>query len=147
MPKFLAVDFGLTRIGLAFSEGELALPIEPIQNDQNALAKIRDESTFRKVEFIIVGLPLGLTGNQTQATISAIAFARDLARISTIPVRMLDERLTTKVAAGELRDGGYSSKTAKSRIDSQSAVQILNSAISQSKLGKQPGIGLEELDD
>lgn len=146
MPSYFAIDFGLTRIGLAFSEGDLALALDAIRNDQDSFSSIAKQVSSRNSELIIVGLPLGLAGNSTQATENAVHFARQLSKLVQIPVRLLDERLTTKSAAARLRESGHSAKSAKSLIDSQSAVQILDSALTQSKLGKTPGVDLENFD-
>ena len=146
MPRYFALDFGLKRIGLAFSEGELALALDAISNDQDSISSIARQVESRNSELIIVGLPLGLAGNSTHATENAVLFARQLSKRVQIPVRLLDERLTTKSAAARLRESGHNAKSSKALIDSQSAVQILDSALAQSKLGKTPGVDLENFD-
>lgn len=146
MPRYFALDFGLKRIGLAFSEGELALALDAISNDQDSISSIAKQVESRNSELIIVGLPLSLAGNSTHATENAVLFARQLSKRVQIPVRLLDERLTTKSAAAKLRESGHNAKSSKALIDSQSAVQILDSALTQSKLGKTPGVDLENFD-
>ncbi|MBS3779843.1 MAG: Holliday junction resolvase RuvX, partial [Desulfovermiculus sp.] len=78
--RVLALDFGLKRIGLALSdpEGRMALPYTTLIRKENSrlLAQIQDIVDQEKVECLVVGLPLGLNGEETLSTRQARNFAR-----------------------------------------------------------------------
>ncbi len=146
MSRLLAVDFGSQRIGLAVSEGQLVIPLDPLPSDISSAKQIADICKDRQISKLLVGLPLSLSGSRTRSTELAISFAQELASESNIEVRLIDERLTTVSAASKLRESGRDSRTAKNLVDSQSAAEILESALNQIRLGRNPGIGLSEID-
>lgn len=146
MSRLLAVDFGSQRIGLAVSEGQLVIPLDPLPSDISSAKQIADICKDRQISKLLVGLPLSLSGDRTRSTELAISFAQELASESNIEVRLIDERLTTVSAASKLRESGRDSRTAKNLVDSQSAAEILESALNQIRLGRNPGIGLSEID-
>jgi putative Holliday junction resolvase len=90
---------------------------------------------------VYVGDPLSLSGGETDSTTDARSLAVELSASISAPVRMIDERFTTVTAASKLRASGISAKDSKSIIDSASAVEILESALSYEKCsGLAPGI-------
>jgi putative Holliday junction resolvase len=130
LTRLLAVDFGSQRIGLAVSEGQVVIPIESIANHSGSVSQILAICQERLISRVLIGLPLSLSGARTKST--------DLA--------FIDERLTTVSATSKLRESGKDSRGAKKLVDSQSAAEILESALNQIRLGRNPGIGLEEID-
>lgn len=148
----LAVDVGKVRVGLAISDfhGILASPLQNIarQTDDSAtvrlvLEAIADESVIEAY----FGLPVSMAGNSSASTADAASLARAFAQASTIPVRMIDERLTTVSATSALRSSGKNSKDGRKVIDQIAATLILEQALAMEKnLGKQPGVALGELD-
>jgi putative Holliday junction resolvase len=103
-----------------------------------SLANLVDEHDVMEV---YVGDPLSLSGKQTDSTSDARSLAAELSQAISIPVRLVDERFTTVTAATKLRASGISAKDSKSIIDSASAVEILESALSFEKIsGVAPGI-------
>jgi putative Holliday junction resolvase len=83
---------------------------------------------------VVVGLPLTLTGEEGPAAVQARAFASDLAvAIRPVPVRLVDERMTTAAAARSLRAAGVRGTTGRTKsrqvIDAAAAAEILNSAL------------------
>jgi putative Holliday junction resolvase len=143
----LALDSGDARIGLAVSEGSLVLPIEAIPNDDHAISKILREVESRLISIIYLGLPLNLSGELSSAARKAILLGRTIASQTTVPVRMIDERLTTKSAALMLRSAGKNAKSSKKIIDAQAAAIILEAALQQEVMGRPAGKALEEFDD
>ena len=142
----LAVDVGRVRIGVAVCdrEGILASPLDAVTRSSDLsetislLANLVD--THGVIE-VYVGDPLSLSGRQTDSTSDARSLAADLSQSISIPVRLIDERLTTVTAATKLRASGISAKDSKSIIDSASAVEILESALSFEKnSGVAPGV-------
>lgn len=141
----LALDVGKARIGVALSQGSLALPHSVIQNDTKALASIRELVSALNPAVIYVGLPLSLSGAFTPSTNFAVDFAKELSQLVSCEIRFIDERLTSKSASGALRSAGKNSKQQKSIIDASAAAVILDFALSSERDGF-AGKRLEELD-
>jgi putative holliday junction resolvase len=101
--RVLALDYGSARCGCALSDptGTLATPIDPIERPgtRRGFARVTDLVRERGVERVVVGLPLGLSGADTDQTREARAFADRLAGAVAVPVEMYDERFTTAIAA------------------------------------------------
>jgi putative Holliday junction resolvase len=141
----IAIDVGTVRLGIAVcdQEGILASPLEALRRSsetaQTVSALVELVKLHQAVE-VYVGEPLSLSGKESDSTNDARSIALDLASALTVPVRMIDERFTTVSAATKLRAAGISSRDSKSLIDSASAVEILESALSQEKSsGLAPG--------
>jgi putative Holliday junction resolvase len=142
----IAVDVGLARIGVAISVDSLAIPHSVISQGQTAIAQLVDIYNEKNAECIYVGLPLSLRGGHTASTRMAIDFA-ELIALQGIPVRLIDERLTSKTAQQSLRQAGKNAKQQKSIIDASAACLILEFALASEKHGELAGRGLDNLDD
>lgn len=145
MSRRLAVDVGSARIGLAISEGTLALPLETLVADAQAITRIQEIASSRDVEVVYVGLPLNLKGEFTASTTKAIEFAQLLENVGIV-VRMIDERLTTKSAQNMLQKAGKKVKESREYIDAQAAALILDFALS-SERGNLAGMTLNDIAD
>lgn len=93
---------------------------------------------------IIVGLPRSLSGGEGPAAVKnrerALALVSALAAAGwPVPVRLLDERLTTVSAARQLRESGRRAKAQRSVIDSAAAVAILEHALASERAQGTPG--------
>lgn len=141
----LAVDVGQSRVGLAISEGSLALPLEVIPAGESAANQVLELARARGVEAIYVGLPLSLNGSFTASTQNSVEFANRLG--AEFEVRMIDERLTTKSAQSRLREGGKNSKQSRGIVDAQAAALILEFALQSERDGRLSGKTIGELDD
>ena len=102
--RVLALDYGSARCGCALSDptGTLATPIEHIERPgtRRGLARVADLVRERDVGRVVVGLPLGLSGDDTDQTRETRAWADRLAdRVRPVPVELYDERFTTAIAA------------------------------------------------
>lgn len=145
----LAIDVGDARIGVASCDpdGILATPVETVPGRDvpaahRRLKQLVDE--YEPIE-IVVGLPRSLKGGEGPAAVKVRAFTQDLARlVAPIPVRLVDERMTTVTASQGLRASGVKSKKGRSVIDQAAAVIILQQALeSERASGKAPGEGVE----
>lgn len=133
----LGVDVGKARIGVARSDfhGMLATPVETVQRDHESetdLTRISDIAAELDAFEIVVGLPLNLRGERTLSTDDATGFADRLAvRLAPagIRIRLVDERLSTVSAQGQLRQAGKKTKQSRSIIDQAAAVVILQHAL------------------
>lgn len=126
----LGVDVGRARVGLARSDrdGLLATPVETVARDLKGSADIEHiVSVARDLDAleIIVGLPIALSGAHTASTQDALEFAERLVAAIDLPVRTVDERLSTVSAHAALRSAGRKTKTHRSVIDQVAAVIIV----------------------
>jgi putative Holliday junction resolvase len=118
--RVLALDYGSARCGCAISDptGVLATPIEPVLRpmSRRGLGRLRALAGELDVDRVVVGLPLSLSGADSEQTREARGFADALRRELTVPVELYDERFTTRLAE---RDGGTASE------DSRAAAHLL----------------------
>ena len=131
----LGIDLGSRRIGVARSDasGLMAFPVTTVargQGDLDALARLVDE--HEAVE-VIVGLPRHLSGADGPASEAARDFASALAQLVRVPVRLVDERLTTVSAQRSLHESGRSVRTSRAVIDQAAAVVIVESALERER--------------
>ncbi|WP_440311481.1 Holliday junction resolvase RuvX [Leucobacter chromiireducens] len=144
----LGIDVGKARVGVARSDlhGMLATPLETVARatDGDAdLARIAAIAAELDAFEVIVGLPLNMRGERTLSTDDAVGFAEQLAArlaSTTVPVRLVDERLSTVSAQGQLRQAGKKTKQSRSIIDQAAAVVILQHALDTERAqGTAPG--------
>ena len=132
----LAFDYGDVRIGVAVCDpdGILATPLEFLATkDPSLKSSILALCEEYEPTKIYVGLPLNLSGEESESTKKALAFSDLLGRLVSCPVKLIDERLTTSSASASLSQSGLSAKDARKKIDSQSAVIILESGLAQDR--------------
>lgn len=127
----LAVDVGTVRIGLARSDatGTLAVPLDAIRAGEESVASVVGLVREWEAIEVVVGLPLHLDGRAGASADLARAWAQSLAEQVRIPVRLVDERLSTAQAQRALRESGMSTRQSRSLIDSASAVMVLQGAL------------------
>jgi putative Holliday junction resolvase len=122
--RVLALDYGSARCGCALSDptGILATPIDPIERPatRKGFARVVDLVRDRGAERVVVGLPLSLSGADTDQTREARAWADRLAAAVPVPVELYDERFTTAIAAREF--GPHPPRTSE---DSRAAAVLL----------------------
>jgi putative Holliday junction resolvase len=132
----IAFDYGDVRIGVAASDADSIL-VSPVTtlltSSKNLLKEI--SAIFEDISpiEIYVGRPTNLSGLDGLATSKAIDFSKELESITPIPIKLIDERMSTVSASKQLREAGKDSKHAKSMIDMAAAVAILEFAISVEK--------------
>lgn len=127
--RVLALDLGAKRVGVAVSD-ELrltarplaALPRAPWKRLVNSLAGLCESFDVR---LLVVGLPLRLDGVEGDAAREARRSARNLELSLKLPVRLQDERLTSKDAEDSLRVRGFGAAEVSERVDSEAAAIIL----------------------
>ncbi len=124
----LGLDIGEKRTGVAISNeiSLLCTPLEYISSNDNFLEKISNIIQEKKVKKIIIGLPKLLSGKEGERA----KFSRSISNLiksnhKAIKVILWDERLTTKQAEKYLLETMTNKKKIKEKIDSASAVLIL----------------------
>lgn len=133
--RALGVDWGEERIGLAVSDetGTIASPYKVIKNGGKAAAAVVNAASVTGAEEIVVGYPLTLTGQEGPAAERVQEFARDIQRRVSVPVKLIDERFTTKSAEEKLRAAGASPQKIKKTADAAAAALILQTYLDVSK--------------
>lgn len=118
--KILAVDYGLKRIGLAYSEGSFAEPVGKlvVKNPTDALEKVLRTAHTYEVDLIVVGLP-------DPDSIGAHLFGEKLTKNGNFPIEFIDETLSSVTAVEKLKTQPL--KKRKELIDSAAASLILTS--------------------
>jgi putative pre-16S rRNA nuclease len=131
--RILALDVGDRRIGLAISDamGMLASPLQIIENKNIAAACREIEVIARDKEArkIIVGLPLSMSGEDSEQTAKTREFADNLAEIVKLPVVFCDERLSTVTAANLHREVKTGRGKPRQRLDAMAAAVILQGCL------------------
>ena len=129
MPRFLGIDYGTKRIGLAVSDPDatIASPLRTIQSrgdagqDAMAVAAVAREY---EVDELVVGLPLNMDGTEGEQVKISRAFGEALQRETGLPVSYCDERLSSFEADELLRPAELTRKKKKARRD-RVAAQIM----------------------
>ncbi|MDO5698801.1 MAG: Holliday junction resolvase RuvX [Dermatophilus congolensis] len=159
----IGVDVGSVRVGVATCDPDaiLATPVRTVARggsgggdtasgaaDNSAVAE-NDSSLTGIAELVastgaievVVGLPRSLSGEEGLAAQTARAYAKSLAaKVAPVPVRLLDERLTTVDAHRALYSSGRSGRAHREVVDQVAAVMILQSALDAERdTGREPG--------
>ncbi|MDR1824190.1 MAG: Holliday junction resolvase RuvX [Bifidobacteriaceae bacterium] len=151
MARWLGVDAGAARVGLALSDpaGKLAMPLATLDRrglDQAEVVR-RLVAVVREHEVgtVVVGLPLHLNGAKGAAAAAAEALADELSRAlngepGAPQVKLQDERGSTVQAHGLLRQAGRSTKRHRPVVDQVAAVVILQAALDNVSVTEQVGL-------
>ncbi len=133
----LGVDVGTVRVGVAACDpdGIMAFPVATVARDAATIAGVAALASERDVVEIFVGLPLHLSGAEGPSAADARAFALELAERTGIPVRLVDERMSTVSASRHMREAGRNAKSQRSSIDQAAAVVILDTALDAARRG------------
>ena len=128
----IAFDYGDVRIGVAISDPDsiLSSPLTTLSTgDPKLFKQIAELVAEHEPVAVYVGDPINLSGESSASAQKARAFADDVHSEFSIPVTMIDERLSTVSATNAMRESGINSKDARSRIDMAAAVAILEQGI------------------
>ena len=131
VPVILGIDYGERRIGLAISDatGVVALPLKvvevrsPVQAAREVLALCRE----RRVERIVVGLPLNMNGSRGAMARGVEEFVRLLESMVKVPIELWDERLSTALVERDLLASRAGRRARKGVVDKLAAQVVLQS--------------------
>ena len=136
LPGFTALiglDLGDKTIGVAGSDriGAVATPLETVRRKKFTLdsARLLEIIKERDVGGILLGLPRNMDGTEGPRCQSTRAFARNLARLTDLPIGFWDERLSTVAAEKALLEADTSRKRRSEVIDHVAASYILQGAL------------------
>ena len=136
--RILALDYGSQRIGLALSDptGTLArrLPFLTAKGNPKLAREIKALVEKESVELILLGLPRHMNGSLGEAAALVQAFAVVLGQTVSVPLRLIDERLSTVQASRQLHEAGKNSRAQRSQIDSEAAAVLLQGYLDSQSL-------------
>ncbi|HIW79126.1 MAG TPA: Holliday junction resolvase RuvX [Candidatus Bilophila faecipullorum] len=133
--KYLAIDYGQKRTGIAVSDsgGSMAFPRRTIQMRtreaffEELLALLEAEAP----DALVIGLPVNLDGEETLTTRQTRNFAKNLKKKTPLPIFWMEEALSSFEAEIDLRQAGRSAAKSRAVLDQQAAVRILQSFLDQ----------------
>ncbi len=142
MGSVLSIDYGTKRIGLAISDStrSFAFPHGIIENTKpdlvfSRIAQIIEE---KDIDLIIVGMPYDIKPSQKKEKRKSMKetvadFVNELQGRATIPVQIVDERLSSFAAEEKLKESGLSAKKLKKFIDEETARLLLEEFLERNK--------------
>lgn len=118
--RLLGIDYGHKRIGVAVGniQENIAFPLHVIEGGEGSVPRVQKIAKEEGVDAFVVGLPIGLQGQETDMTREVRAFAKKLESIG-LPVHLEPELLSTKaIQKGTVK---------KEKVDAAAAALILQS--------------------
>jgi putative holliday junction resolvase len=129
----IGLDLGSKTIGVASSDPDrrLATGVETItrKNFSSDAVRLLALAAERKATAFVLGLPINMDGSEGPRAQSTRAFARNLARLTELPIALWDERLSTAAVERELIAADVSRARRAAVIDEHAAVFILQGAL------------------
>ena len=127
----LGIDYGQARVGVAISDsdGLVATPLTTLKNDKTLMAKLAEIIQEHQIKGIYLGKPKHLSGVEGATVELVSAFAERLLESFDIPIKYVDERLTSGQAEKLLKSAGKNSKESRGLVDQLAAVAILELGI------------------
>ena len=129
----IGLDLGSKTIGIAASDPDrrVAAPVETISRERFSLdaQRILDLAAERRAAGLVLGLPINMDGSEGPRAQATRAFARNLARLTALPIALWDERLSTAAAERALIAADASRAKRRSVIDQHAAAYILQGAL------------------
>lgn len=126
MSRYLGIDYGTKRVGLAISDGLglTATPLEvvPRKELEVALRRISENYTL---EGVIMGLPTALGGHEGESAEGARELAEEIGTLLGVEVEYVDERFTSRMAESALLEAGMKRRERKETVDKVAAAIIL----------------------
>src|SRR5246127_5234911 len=129
----IGLDLGTKTIGVATSDPDrrLAAPVETIERKRFTAdaQRVLDLAAERRAAGFVLGLPINMDGSEGPRAQSTRAFARNLARLTELPIALWDERLSTAAVERELIAADVTRARRARVIDQHAAAFILQGAL------------------
>jgi putative Holliday junction resolvase len=129
----MGLDFGEKTIGVAVSDRmrSVASPLETVRRVKFTAdaGRLMEIAAAREIAGVVIGLPLNMDGSEGPRCQSTRAFARNLERLTPLPIAFWDERLSTVAAERALLEADTSRKRRGEVIDHVAAGVILQGAL------------------
>ena len=125
--KYLAIDYGLKRTGLAICDPSetFTSPLAVLQTDSNLQEKIIEAIVANQVESVVIGLPINMDDTIGPQAKIVQTFAAQLEKNIDIPIIFQDERLSSFAANEKIAAAEFTRKKKKKRLDAIAAAEIL----------------------
>ena len=138
MGRILGIDYGEVRTGLALSDMSetLASPFKTLKMAKDpkiSIERLLKEIAEHTIIRLVVGLPLLLSGKESNMTQTVKVFAKNLEMASSLPLILWDERLTSKEVERLMIEAKVKRKKRTSHLDTLSATLILQSYLDSKK--------------
>jgi putative Holliday junction resolvase len=128
----IAFDYGDVRTGVALCDpdGIIASPLTVLETrSKSFLKEIASLLEEHQPIQIFIGKPLNMSGAAGESAAKVDNFVSDIRSISSLPITLIDERLSTVSAQKRLKEAGVSSRDSKALIDAMAAVAILEQGL------------------
>lgn len=133
----LGIDPGTRRVGVAVSDtaDTVALPLVVVQrtDDDSYIEELVSLAQSREVDAIVVGLPRRLDGTDGPEAHAAVQLAETLRARLELPVHMVDERFTTRIAQSALSASRVSTRRQRPVVDKVAATLLLQGYLDSEK--------------
>jgi putative Holliday junction resolvase len=134
LARFLGVDYGEKRVGLAIADpiGMIATPagfIARRAGKRPPIAEIIRRAEALEARGFVIGLPLDGSGGETEWTAEVRRVGDELAKRTNLPVQYQDERYTTATSLRIIREMEGSTRGRKGDVDAMSAAVLLQHAL------------------
>jgi putative holliday junction resolvase len=140
----LGIDYGRKRIGLALTDPThtIASPLGTVSRREGKRPpwpELKRLIETHAVDRVVIGLPLGLDGNESPWTLEVRDFGAELTRRTGLPVEWVDERLSSVVAERSVRGIGLkrSQREEKERVDAAAAAILLRQYLAMRRPGEE----------
>lgn len=142
MSKYLGIDFGIKRVGIAISDAGLTIsfPRDYILNDNMLLKKLSTIVREEEIKKIVIGMPVSMSGESSEQTEITKTFSDKLRKFlekegNIAEIDFIDERLTSRMAGAEIirTVAKKSKRREKGLVDEMSAQIILQNYLDREK--------------
>jgi putative Holliday junction resolvase len=138
--RIAGIDYGTVRIGIALATSGVGIA-SPYENynrrgEKQDAKYFRDLAAQEKIDRFVVGLPVHLSGDESQKSAEAREFGQWLTQLTGVSVEFYDERFTSAEAEQYLLDSNLTSKQRKARLDKLAAQIMLSSYLEGGSRGQ-----------
>lgn len=133
--RYLAIDYGSRRIGLAICDAEetIASPLTILKGAKGVLPQIARIIETEDVGGIVMGLPLNMDGTEGPQAKLVRTFAKGLEAYVELPIHFQDERLSSFAAEEKLSVADFTRGKMRERLDAVAAAEILQAFLERTK--------------
>jgi putative Holliday junction resolvase len=139
MSRYLGIDYGEKRVGIAVSDPTLTLaqPLKTIKysREKDLLKEILLLISEKDIQKVVIGLPLTMKGTESLKTQEVRKFGEKLKSLTSVTVVFFDERLSTKIAHHYLQQMGKKPSRSRDIVDQMAAQEILQIYLDKEKRG------------
>lgn len=145
--RIAGIDYGTVRIGIATADLEVGIA-GPYENYNRRSDKLDGQyfaelAKQERIAKFVVGLPVHLSGNESQKSREAREFGDWLTQLTGVPVEYFDERYTSSEAEAILGDANLTKKKRKARLDQLAAQIMLTAYLEAGAKGQEDPGGIE----